>query len=116
MLESAIETTQARFRELWILYEHVGDLELALRTRMVVGRAKALLMRRLGLAEVDAFGYVLRQSRRMGTPVREVAEGLLAAEDLCFGKPALAECVGDILRVLTRTGGARAGEGRLSRP
>lgn len=105
ILESVIEVAQARFRELRFLYEHEhnGDLQQALRTRIVVARAKTLLMRRLGLTEVEAFGYVLRQSRRAEIPVHEVAEGLLTAEDFWSG-PALAECAGAILRVLARPG------------
>jgi two-component system, response regulator PdtaR len=103
-LEAAIDVAQMRFRELRILYEEIGELQQTLRTRMVVSRAKTLLTRRLGLAEVDAFGYVLRQSRKIGTSVGEVAESLLAAEGLLFGKPALAGCVADILRVLARPG------------
>lgn len=103
MLESVIETAQIRFRELRMLYEHVGDLQESLRIRVMTGRAKTILMRRLGLTEVDAFGYLLRQSRRAGTPLKEVAEALLAAEDLWFGTR-FTNCVGDILRVLTRPG------------
>lgn len=104
-LESTIEIAQTRFREFRVLYEHVGDLRQVLRTRMVVGRAKLSLMRRLGLAESDAFGYVLRQSRRTGTPLEEVAKDLALAEELWFGKPDLAGSVDAILRALTRSKG-----------
>lgn len=103
MLESAIEVAEARLRELRILYEHIGNLQEALRTRIVVRQAKKMLMRRLGLTEIDAFGYVLRHSQKAGVPVNEVAEGLLAAEDLWPG-PVLVESVGAILRVLRRPG------------
>lgn len=101
-LESAIQVAQTRFRELRILHEQAGDLDKALRARTVVGRAKLFLMRRLELAETDAFGYVHRQSRRMGKPVVEVAKDLVAAEGLVFGKPDFAGCVDVILQVLTR--------------
>lgn len=102
MLQSAIEVAQTRFREFRILYEQVGDLEQALRTRMLVGQAKVLLMRRLELAEVDAFGYLNRQSRRTGKPLGEVAKDLVWAEDLWFGKSRLSRCVDVILQALTR--------------
>lgn len=103
MIEAAIEVAQARFREFRILCEHTEDFREALRTRIVVGRAKTILMRRLGLTEVDAFGYLLRQSRKTGIPVNEIAEGLVAAEDLWF-VPASADIVSDILHVLKRRG------------
>lgn len=103
MMEAAIEMAQTRFREFRILYEHIGDLREALRTRIVVGRAKTILMRRLGFREVEAFGYLVRQSRAVGTPVNEIAEGLVAAEDLWFG-PGSADIMRNILHVLTRRG------------
>ena len=101
-LESALQVAQTRFRELRILCDQVGDLPRALRTRMAVGRAKVLLMRRLGLEEAKAFGYVHRQSQRTGQPLGEVAESLIASHELWFGRSHLAGCVDVILGVLTR--------------
>lgn len=102
-LESAIQVAQTRFREFRIVFEQIGDLDRALRTRMEVGRAKVLLMRRLGLAEADAFGHMHRQSRRTGKPIRDVARDLVTAEEAWFGKSDLAGCVEVILQVLARS-------------
>lgn len=102
MLGSAIEAARTRFREFRVVYEQAGDLEQALRTRLVVERAKKLLLRRLDLGEVDAFAYMHRQSRTTGMPLREVAAGLLTIEELCFGKSGLVGCVDTILNVLAR--------------
>jgi AmiR/NasT family two-component response regulator len=101
-LRSVLEVAQTRFRELRIVYEETGDLHQALRSRMVIGHAKTRLMRRLGLAEAEAFGYLQRQNRRTGTTLEQAAEDLLAAEELCFGKPELAKCLDAIVRVLMR--------------
>lgn len=102
MLGSAIEVVQTRFREFRVLREQAGDLEQALRTRLVVERAKKLLLRRLELEEVDAFAFMHRQSRTTGLPLGEVAAGLLTIEELCFGKSGLVGCVDTILNVLAR--------------
>jgi AmiR/NasT family two-component response regulator len=102
MLESTIEAASARFRELQILHEQTGDLPQALRARQVVGRAKVILMRRLGITEADAFGYMQRQSRRTGTPLGTVAEDLIMADELWFGTSNLARDIDVILRVLAQ--------------
>jgi two-component system, response regulator PdtaR len=103
-LRSAVETAQARFRELEVLRREVGDLHEALRTRTVIGRAKTLLARRLQLGEAQAFGYLRRQSRGLGLPLGEVAALVSAADDLWFGKSGLAGCLDVILGVLSRAG------------
>lgn len=101
-LESAIEVAQARFRELQILHEQIGDLPRALRARQVIGRAKTILMRRLGITEADTFGYVQRESRRIGRPIATVAEDLITADDSWFGNSSVARSVDIILRVLAQ--------------
>jgi two-component system, response regulator PdtaR len=101
-LEWAIESAQTRFREFRILYGQIGDLQRALRARMTIGRAKVMLMRRLRIAEADAFSYVHRQSRRTGKPLEVVAADLSAAEEMWFGKSGFAGCIEVILGVLTR--------------
>lgn len=99
-LGAAIEIARTRFRELQIVREEAGDLQEALRTRLIVQRAKVTLMRRLELEEVDPFWYLHRQSRRTGTPLEEVAESLLTDEKLLFGKLDLVRSVDTILRML----------------
>ena len=103
-LDAAIRVALIRFRELRILREQAEDLQQALRSRMVVERAKRVLVRRLELGEAHAFGYMQRQSRSNGIPLKEVAANLVTAEELWFGKPGLVEYVDIILDVLGRPG------------
>ena len=108
-LESAISVALTRYRELQVLCAESGDLVEALHGRIVIERAKKLLMRRLELGEADAFDYLRRQSWSSMTPLNEVAESLLATEQLLFGKPDLLGCVDMILNVLVRPKGVRHG-------
>lgn len=101
-LASAIKVAQARFRELRVLWEEAGDLHQALRTRTVAERAKKLLMRRLEFGEADAFGYLRRQSRSMGTSLGELAVRLIEAEELWFGESDLVRCVDIILHIVAK--------------
>ena len=100
-LESAIRAALGRFRELRVLVEQEGDPQHALRTRLVVERAKKLLMRRLWLGETESFDYMRRRSG--GTPLAGVAGHLLAVEEALFGKPGLGECVDVILGALAQS-------------
>src|SRR2546426_7646149 len=104
-LESAIRVALTRYRELQVLCAESGDLRQALQARPVVERAKKLLMRRLDLAEADAFGYLRRQSWGTMTSLGEVAGSLLEAEQLLFGKPDVLGWIDTILTALTRAEG-----------
>src|SRR5438105_2073588 len=100
-LESALRVALGRFRELRVLVEQEGDPQHALRTRLVVERAKKLLMRRLWLGETESFDYMRRRSG--GTPLGGVAGHLLTLEEALFGKPGLAGCVDVILGALAQS-------------
>lgn len=100
LLESAIEVARARFRELELVYEQVGNLPRALHTRQAVRRVKVLLMRRLGITEADAFAYVMRLSRTARTTLEETAEDLVATDELWFGTSDLSQSVDIILHAL----------------
>jgi len=101
-LESALTAALTRFGEFRILCEQVGDLQQALRTRVVLEHAKALLMRRLDLGEAEAFQYMNRRSRDTGRPLGETAARLLAVEQQWFGQADLAGCINLILGVLAK--------------
>ena len=99
-LGATIETALTRYRELGILCEQDGDLQHALRTRIVVERAKRMLMRRLRVEETDAFDYMMRYSLSTGRPMRDEAADLLTAEELWFGKAQIVECLNVVLHAL----------------
>lgn len=101
-LGATIETALTRYRELGVLCEQDGDLQQALRTRIVVERAKRMLMRRLRFGETDAFDYMLRYSLSTGTPMRDEAADLLTAEELWFGKAQMVECLSVVLHALAQ--------------
>jgi len=103
-LGATIETALTRYRELGILCEQDGDLQRALCTRIVVERAKRMLMRRLRVEETAAFDYLLRYSLSTGRPMRDEAADLLTAEDLWFGKAQIVQCVNVVLRALAQRG------------
>ena len=108
-LESAIRVALTRYRELQVLCAESGDLREALHARIVVERAKKVLMRRLELGDADAFDYLRRQSWSSMTPLNDVAAGVLATEQLLFGQLDLLRCVDMILNVLVRPEGVRHG-------
>jgi response regulator NasT len=77
----AIETAQARYRQLVELREETGTLRDALEARKVIERAKGLLMEKDGIGEEAAFARMRGASQRTGKPLREIAEAVLAAFD-----------------------------------
>lgn len=81
-LRSTIEVALARFQELNALRREVSDLKEALETRKVVEQAKGILMKRLQLSEAEAFRRLQQRSRSNRTSLKEVALGILKAEDL----------------------------------
>jgi two-component system, response regulator PdtaR len=76
----AIEVAQARYRERMSMVEDVERLEDALATRKAVERAKAALVRRFGMSEPEAFGWIQRNAMDRRLPMRTVAEIVLAEE------------------------------------
>lgn len=60
----------------------VHQLEVALRSRDVIGQAKGVLMERHGIDAVRAFEVLVRYSRTGNTKLREVAEGLVTTGTL----------------------------------
>src|SRR5260370_31257990 len=66
-LHAAIQVAVARARELKTLRDNVNSLELTLRERKIIERAKGILMTRRNRSEPEAFRFLQRQSqdRRM---------------------------------------------------
>jgi response regulator NasT len=100
-LGSAMGAASARFRELRVLRDQAQDPEHVFRTRLVVERAKKLLMRKLWLGETESFDYIRRHSH--GMPIGGMAAQILADDEALFGRPALAGCVDIILGALARS-------------
>ncbi len=76
----AITLALARFREFESLRREVADLRDALEARKVVEKAKGILMRRLGLAEDEAFRRLQKQSQDTNRRLAEVAEAVVTAD------------------------------------
>jgi response regulator NasT len=81
-LQPAIEIAIARYRELAALEGELGSLQEQIETRKIVGRAKAILMERQGLAEREAFRRLQAQSLQLNKSLKEIAEAIILADDL----------------------------------
>jgi len=62
-------------------HQLIGQLQLALRTRSLVGRAQGLLMRKFGYDSTRAFDVLRRASQNSNTKLRDLAELLVEAHD-----------------------------------
>ncbi|HVH30731.1 MAG TPA: ANTAR domain-containing protein [bacterium] len=100
MLAATIRVALARFRELTLIAEQLGDSQVALRACLVVERAKRMLVRRLDFSEGEAFQYLRRQSQITGLSIGDVAANLLSAGALIFGKPEVFQCLTAIVEAL----------------
>ncbi len=100
MLAATIRVALARFRELRLIAEQLGDSQQALRVCLVVERAKRMLVRRLDFSESEAFQYLRRQSQITNLSIGDVAENLLSLGALIFGKPEMFQCLTAIVEVL----------------
>lgn len=81
-LHAAIQVALARACELKTLRDSVASLELTLRDRKMIERAKGILMSRRGLTEPEAFRLLQRRSQDQRMPMSKLAESIIQAEDL----------------------------------
>ena len=81
-LHAAIQTAVARTRETKSLRESVQALELTLRERKLIERAKGILMTKKNLSEPEAFRYLQRQSQDRRMPMAKLAESIVQADEL----------------------------------
>jgi AmiR/NasT family two-component response regulator len=77
----AIQVATSRFAETRALEAEVADLAQRLETRVVVDRAKGLLIAK-GLSEADAFRRLQKAAMDKRTSLREVAEAVITAAEL----------------------------------
>ena len=86
-LHAAIQTAVARTRETKGLRESVQALEMTLRERKLIERAKGILMTKKNLSEPEAFRYLQRQSQDRRMPMAKLAESIVQADELLEGSP-----------------------------
>jgi response regulator NasT len=85
-LQPAIEIAIARYRELAALEGEIEGLHGQMETRKTVGRAKAILMERHGLAEREAFRRLQAQSLAMNKSLKDIADAIILADELSLAK------------------------------
>ena len=76
----AIEVAIARHKQVVALAEENDDLADQLEVRKLVDRAKGRLMDEHGLSEQEAFRFVQTTAMGSRTPMRDVAEAILAGD------------------------------------
>lgn len=84
-LHAAIQVAVARAREIKSLRENVSVLELTLRERKLIERAKGILMTRRNLTEPEAFRLLQRQSQDKRMPMAKLAESIVQADEFFEG-------------------------------
>lgn len=85
-LQPAIEIAIARYRELSALEGELEGLQEQIETRRTVGKAKAILMERHGIAEREAFRRLQAQSLSLSKSLKEIAEAIILTEELNVAK------------------------------
>jgi response regulator NasT len=81
-LHAALQVAVARAREIKTLRENVNTLEMTLRERKLIERAKGILMSRRNLSEAEAFRLLQRQSQDRRMPMAKLAESIVQADEL----------------------------------
>jgi len=78
----AIEVVLARFNEYQEISKEAARLEERLETRVVVDRAKGILMDHRGMSEQEAFRNIQRISMNSRKSMREVADAIILAHQM----------------------------------
>lgn len=78
----AIEVVLARFNEYQEISKEATRLEERLETRVVVDRAKGILMDHRGMSEQEAFRNIQRISMNSRKSMREVADAIILAHQM----------------------------------
>lgn len=80
-LHAAMQTSLAQSREIRSLRKEVNALELTLRERKLIERAKGILMSRRNMSEQEAFRFLQRQSQDKRMPMAKLAESIVQADE-----------------------------------
>lgn len=86
-LHAALQVAVARAKEIKSLRENVNNLEVTLRERKIIERAKGILMNRRNLSESEAFRLLQRQSQDRRLPMAKLAESIVQADELLESPP-----------------------------
>ena len=86
-LHAALQVAVARAREIKQLRESVNTLELTLRERKLIERAKGILMTRRNISEPEAFRLLQRQSQDRRMAMSKLAESIVQADELLESPP-----------------------------
>ncbi len=86
-LHASIQVAVARSREVKTLRDSVNTLELTLRERKLIERAKGILMTRRNMSEPEAFRFLQRQSQDRRMPMAKLAESIVQADELLESPP-----------------------------
>ena len=86
-LHAALQVAVARAREIKQLRESVNTLELTLRERKLIERAKGILMTRRNISEAEAFRLLQRQSQDRRMAMSKLAESIVQADELLESPP-----------------------------
>ena len=86
-LHAAIQVALARSQEIKTLRDNVSALELTLRERKLIERAKGILMTRRNMSEPEAFRFLQRQSQDRRMPMAKLAESIVQADELLESTP-----------------------------
>lgn len=81
-LAPVLRVAIARFEREANLRQQLHDAQAALDKRKLIERAKGILMRTRGLGEEEAYGLLRRLAMDRGQKVEQVAEQVLAADEL----------------------------------
>jgi two-component system, response regulator PdtaR len=81
-LHAALQVAVARALEIKALKENVNTLEMTLRERKLIERAKGILMSRRNLSESEAFRLLQRQSQDRRMAMAKLAESIVQADEL----------------------------------
>jgi two-component system, response regulator / RNA-binding antiterminator len=84
-IKPIVEVAISRFEAYCALEQRAVDAETKLSQRKVIDRAKALLMKKRGFAEQQAYDAIRQMAREKGKRMVEVAESLLTAEEMGLG-------------------------------
>jgi len=81
-LAAAVTLAAVRFAQYRLAFAEANALRGALEERKAVERARGVLMRRLGVGEEDAYGRLRRHASAHNRKMAEVAQEVLAAEQV----------------------------------
>jgi response regulator NasT len=84
-LSANVALALARHREKQALKEEAGRLEETLAERELIDRAKAVLMKHVGISEGEAYARIRQTAREKRVKMASVAKTILAAEEFLLG-------------------------------